>query len=236
MRWWIPAAAALLSFPDPGQAGPPGLDPGDPAAAAFGIAARALTPGLSDGDAQAAAGSTTGDPDPAGRWSALPAHDDSIAAIFLVSGLTVAKSRLPLPPAVGRALTVYEVLDGRKSPARAATELVEGEAIDAVFAGVQAATLWFAAKALAGGSTLVAPGIAGAAVANPVTTAPAAAAIGAIPTSGLVAAGTMGLAGIAAAAVTAAATWSYRRYQDETERAERMEGLFQGAERRLSAR
>lgn len=236
MRWWIPVAAALLCFPGLGLAGPPGLDSGDPAAAAFGIAVRALTPGLSDDGGQVVAASTTGDPDPAGRWGALPAHDDSIAAIFLVSGLTVAKSRLPLPPGIGTALTVYEVLDGRKSPARAATELVQGEAIDAVFAGVQAATLWFAAKALAGGSTLVVTGLAGAAVVDPVTTAPAAALIGTLPKSGLVAAGTTGLAGITAAAVTAAATWSYRRYQDETERAERMEGLFQGAERRLSAR
>lgn len=140
------------------------------------------------------------------------------------------------------ALTAYDVLDGRTSPAKALAGMLENEAIDTVFVGVQAATLWLAAKALAGGSAVAVSGVAasattGAAAAVPALAPVAGGKLGGIaavaPLNDFVAYGAAGLAGVATALATTALTWGYRRYEATALARTRWEGLVLGAERSL---
>ena len=232
LRAVLPFLAALSLAGQPAAA--------EPGGAALDMASRALAEGeaaLRTADPEWTAGTAV----PLASWGIAPAGD-GIAAVFLVSSLQVAKSRLPLPSGLGLALTAYDVLDGRTSPAKAVAGMLENEAIDTVFVGVQAATLWLAAKALAGGSTVAVSGMAasattGAAAAVPVVAPVAGVKLGGIaaaaPLNDFVTFGAAGVAGVAAALATTALTWGYRRYEAAAIAASRWEGLVRGAERSL---
>ncbi|BBK36448.1 hypothetical protein STAQ_15260 [Allostella sp. ATCC 35155] len=167
-----------------------------------------------------------------------------IEQMFLVNTLQVARSRLPLPSGFGLAVTAYDVLGGRITPRQALAGQVEGEAQGLVFAGVQSAMLWLAAKAVtAGGAASVAG--AGVSAATVPATAPAAGAAVAPLSAGKVAAmmpgpladfvlfGAAGIATFAAAGASAALGWGWQHYQEAALRAAEAEGLLQGAERVL---
>lgn len=165
-----------------------------------------------------------------------------IEQMFLVNTLQVVRSRLPLPSGFGLAVTAYDVLDGRITPRQALAGQVEGEAQSLVFAGVQSAMLWLAAKAVTTGG---AASVAGASAASVSATAPAAGAAVAPLSAGKVAAmmpgpladfvlfGAAGIATFAAAGASAALGWGWQYYQEAALRAAEAEGLLQGAERVL---
>lgn len=166
--------------------------------------------------------------------------------LFLVNALQVVRGKLPLPSGLGMAVTVYDVLDGRISPREALAGLVEGEAKDAVFTGVQAAMLWLAAKAVAGSTTVAAAGTGLAATAVSATAPAAGAMVAPLPAAKLGAAlpgpwadvvlfGAAGVATVAAAAASAAVGWGWRNYQEAALRSSEAEGLLRGAERVAAA-
>ncbi|WP_374445739.1 hypothetical protein [Stella sp.] len=227
--------AAMLATLAAAVPRPAGADAFDAAVRALAVSARAPAPAGEDLLGEPGAG-------PSG-WL-VRRQSERIEQAFLVETLQVVRSHLPLPPGLGLAVSVYDVLDGRKSPAEFVVGYVGGEAMDVVFTTVQGAMLALAAKSAAGGGALSAAGV-GLPAAAPAV-APATGAAGGTLTvvrvgaaapglwGELVLFGAVGVATVATAAASALVGWGWRHHQEESWRSAEAEGLLQGAERAVA--